>query len=107
VRPAELDADADEIFSLVAGIAQRNGWRVIDRNAPRGTGGDEYIEAVAYSLIMGLPEDISIRIRRTGNGIRVDIRSASRYGGRDFGSNARRIESFLAQLADARRRRVQ
>jgi hypothetical protein len=107
VRPAELDADAEEIFSLVAGIAQRNGWRVIDRNAPRGTGGDEYVEAVAYSLIMGLPEDISIRIRRTGNGIRVDMRSASRYGGRDFGSNARRIESFLAQLTDARRRRAQ
>jgi hypothetical protein len=107
VRPAEMDAEADEIFSLVAGIAQRNGWRLLDRNAPRGTGGDEYIEAVAFSRIMGFPEDISIRVRRTGSGIRVDMRSASRYGGRDFGSNARRIETFLAQLADARRRRAQ
>lgn len=104
VRPAEFDAEAQEVFNLIVAIVQRNGWRILERNAPRGTGDDEYIEAVAYSLILGVPEDISIRMRKTGNGIRVDMRSASRYGGRDFGSNARRIMSFFAQLAEARRR---
>ena len=53
---------------------------------------------------MGFREDISIRVRKAGNIVRVDMRSASRYGQRDFGTNARRIESFLTQLTDARRR---
>lgn len=104
VRPAELDAEAQEVFNLIVAIAQRNGWRILERNAPRASNGDETIEAVAYSLILGVPEDISIRMRKTKSGIRVDMRSASRYGGRDFGSNARRIGSFYAQLATARRR---
>ncbi len=104
VRSMEFDAEAEEIFNLIVSIVQRNGWRVLERNAPRGTGGDDYVEAVAYSLILGLPEDISIRMRRMKNTIRVDMRSASRYGQRDFGSNARRIQSFFAQLSDARRR---
>jgi uncharacterized protein (DUF1499 family) len=104
VRPAEFDAEAQEVFNLIVAIVQRNGWRILDRNAPRGTGGDETIEAVAYSLILGVPEDISIRMRKTKTAIRVDMRSASRYGGRDFGSNARRITSFFTQLTETRRR---
>jgi uncharacterized protein (DUF1499 family) len=32
------------------------------------------------------------------------MRSASRYGSRDFGSNARRIQAFMAQIGEARRR---
>lgn len=104
VRTAEFDAEPDEVFSMIVGIAQRSGWQILDRNMPRGTGTEEYIEAIAYSFIMGVREDISIRLRKAGNLVRVDIRSASRFGARDFGSNARRIESFLAQLTDARRR---
>ncbi len=104
VRPAELDAEAQEVSNLIVAIVQRNGWRILERAAPRNSGGDETIEAVAYSLILGVPEDISIRVRKTRNSIRVDMRSASRYGSRDFGSNARRIVSFFTQLAEARRR---
>jgi len=104
VRPAEFDAEAQEVSNLIVAIVQRNGWRILERAAPRNPGGDETIEAVAYSLILGVPEDISIRVRKTRNSIRVDMRSASRYGSRDFGSNARRIVSFFTQLAEARRR---
>jgi uncharacterized protein (DUF1499 family) len=53
---------------------------------------------------MGFREDISIRVRTADKGVRIDMRSASRYGRHDFGSNARRIESFLAEFADTRRR---
>ncbi|HRF07902.1 MAG TPA: DUF1499 domain-containing protein [Xanthobacteraceae bacterium] len=104
VRPAELDAEAQEVSNLIVAIMQRNGWRVIERSGPRKAGADETIEAVAYSLILGVPEDIAIRMRATKNGVRVDMRSASRYGSRDFGSNARRIETFFKQLAETRRR---
>jgi uncharacterized protein (DUF1499 family) len=77
---------------------------VLDSVSPRGGERDGRIEAVAQSLIMGIREDISIRVRATPNGVRIDMRSASRYGSRDLGSNARRIERFLADFSEARRR---
>jgi uncharacterized protein (DUF1499 family) len=90
------------MFKLLLALVQRNGWRLID-SVPPAPNRDGTIEAVATTAIMGFREDVSIRIRRAGSGVRVDMRSASRFGGRDFGSNARRIEFFFAQIADARR----
>jgi uncharacterized protein (DUF1499 family) len=53
---------------------------------------------------MGFREDVVIRVRTSDKGVRLDMRSASRYGEHDFGSNAARIERFMADFADARRR---
>jgi uncharacterized protein (DUF1499 family) len=78
---------------------------MLDSVTPRGGQREGRIEAVALTLIMGFREDIAIRIRSASGGVRIDMRSASRYGGHDLGSNARRIETFLADLIDARRRR--
>lgn len=104
VRSAEFDAEPDEMFNVAAGLAEQFGWRILDSVSPRGGERDGYVEAVAQTALMGFREDISIRIRKIGNAVRIDMRSASRYGSRDFGSNARRIQSFMAQIADARRR---
>ena len=49
---------------------------------------------------MGFQDDIVVRIR-AGNGGRgsvVDVRSASRVGLSDVGTNARRIRTFLQAL---------
>ncbi len=103
IRSVDFDAELPEIVSAVRTIMQRYGWRNLD-NVQASGDRDINIEAVAATAIMGFREDIAIRIRKIGNIVRVDMRSASRYGQRDFGSNARRIESFLTQLAEARRR---
>lgn len=103
VRTVEFDSEAEEIFTLALGLVQRNGWRLADSVRPAGNR-DAYIEAVTSTPIMGFREDIVIRVRKAGHMVRVDMRSASRYGQRDFGTNARRIEAFLLQLAEARRR---
>ncbi|MDP4592932.1 MAG: DUF1499 domain-containing protein [Beijerinckiaceae bacterium] len=58
------------------------------------------IDAVARSLIMGFPDDITIRIRPLEAQTRIDIRSASRYGRHDFGANAARIRKFGEVLQD-------
>jgi uncharacterized protein (DUF1499 family) len=104
VRSAEFDAEPDEMFNVVAGLAEQFGWRILDSVSPRGGERDGYIEAVALTAVMGFREDISIRIRKIGDVVRIDMRSASRYGSRDFGSNARRIRAFMAQIGEARRR---
>jgi uncharacterized protein (DUF1499 family) len=105
VRPVEFDASADEVFNQALALAVRRGWRILDSVAPRGGERDGYIEAVALTFVMGFREDVAIRIRPVEGGVRVDMRSASRYGMRDHGSNARRIEAFLRELQENRRRR--
>ena len=50
---------------------------------------------------MGFRDDVSIRIRAAGEGTRVDVRSASRYGMHDFGTNARRIRALLDEIDEA------
>ncbi len=59
---------------------------------------DGRIDAVDKSLIMGFPDDITIRIRSLPDQTRIDIRSASRYGRHDFGANAARIKKFAREL---------
>lgn len=104
VKAFDVEANPDEIFNMIMGIVEKRGWRVLDNVSPRGGERDGRIEAVARTLIMGFREDIVIRVRSSDKGVRIDMRSASRYGDRDFGSNARRIESFMADFADTRRR---
>jgi len=104
VKAFEVEANPDEVFNMLSSIVERHGWRVLDTVSPRGGERDGRIEAVARTLVMGFREDISIRVRAAEKGVRIDMRSASRYGRHDFGSNARRIESFLAEFADTRRK---
>ena len=56
------------------------------------------IEAVAPTPILGFQDDVVIRLLRSPEGTRVDLRSASRRGAHDLGQNARRIRKFLADL---------
>lgn len=105
VKPYETDASPDEMFNIALSLVERRGWRVLDSVTPRGGQREGRIEAVAQTPIMGFREDISIRIRTTPTGVRIDMRSASRYGSHDLGSNARRIETFITDMVEERRRR--
>ena len=104
VKPFEIEANPDEVFNIAMSIVEKRGWRVLDSVSPRGGERDGRIEAVALTPVMGFREDIVIRVRTSDKGVRLDMRSASRYGEHDFGSNAARIESFMADFADTRRR---
>jgi hypothetical protein len=50
---------------------------------------------------MGLREDVVIRVRADGQGSRIDVRSSSRYGTFDFGSNAARVRILIDDIDDA------
>ena len=47
---------------------------------------------------MGFRDDVVIRVRPAPDGARVDVRSASRYGRHDLGTNAARIRSLLDDI---------
>jgi hypothetical protein len=81
-------------------VIARKKWRVVVDRPPQPPRRDGIIEAVARTPIMGFREDIAVRIRRDDDGAKIDVRSASRFGRHDFGSNAARIKSLLEDIDD-------
>lgn len=60
--------------------------------------GEVYVEAMSRSLLFGFPSDIVIRLVQEDDGTLVDMRSSSRWGPHDLGTNAERIADFLNDL---------
>lgn len=55
-------------------------------------------EASAKTPILGFTDDVVVRVKARGDRSLVDVRSASRIGNHDLGTNARRITAFLKEL---------
>lgn len=93
IRPAELDVPPARAFEAAHAVARGLGWHVhaADREAGR-------IEATDTTFWYGFKDDIVIRISGRAGGSRVDIRSVSRVGVSDVGTNARRVREFLRAL---------
>ena len=62
---------------------------------------ERYIEAVATSFLFGFQTDVVIRIVEEEDGTLVDMRSSSRHGSHDLGSNAKQIVDFMNDLDTA------
>jgi uncharacterized protein (DUF1499 family) len=100
IAPLTLDIDADEAFELARKAAVNRKWQIVEAIRPGGRTGNGRIEAVSRSLILNLPDDVTIRVRPRADGARIDVRSASRLGTRDFGVNADRIRAYLDEVAN-------
>jgi uncharacterized protein (DUF1499 family) len=91
-------------FARARDAAREAGWRIVAADSAAGR-----VEATATTAWFGFKDDVVVRIRPEGQGSRVDVRSVSRVGGSDVGTNARRIRAYLDRLrpaketADARR----
>ncbi|MDZ7841209.1 MAG: DUF1499 domain-containing protein [Gammaproteobacteria bacterium] len=95
IGPAVFDAPRDAVFSAALATAREMGWTVVDSAADDGR-----IEAVATTFWFGFNDDVVIRVTESGSGTRVDMRSVSRVGVSDVGTNAARIRAFLAVLKE-------
>jgi uncharacterized protein (DUF1499 family) len=100
IEPLDVDASPRTAFKAALGVVEKRKWQVIDARMPERRR-DGVIEAVARTPIMGFRDDVVIRVSAEGNGSRIDVRSASRYGLRDLGTNAARVASLLEDLNDA------
>lgn len=105
IRSLVLPATAPgAAFARVRDAAKESGWVIVAADSADGR-----VEATATTGWFGFKDDVVVRIRPEGQGSRVDVRSVSRVGGSDVGTNARRIRAYLARLrsaddrADARR----
>jgi hypothetical protein len=99
LRGITLDRSAEETFELVEAAVRKLRWKVAASEAPTPTAGRPGIlEATDQTLLLGFPDDITIRVTGTNVRSRIDIRSASRYGDFDFGQNATRIRRFYGEV---------
>ncbi|GAB4069488.1 DUF1499 domain-containing protein [Ancylobacter sonchi] len=105
IHPIDFDSAPDDVFNDLMVLVARRKWTIVDAVPPRGGQRDGRIEAVARGLPLGLRDDIVIRVRRTAEGTRVDMRSVTRNAVRDFGSNARRVDDLFAELAERQGKR--
>jgi uncharacterized protein (DUF1499 family) len=100
IAPLDTDASLQTTYDATMAVITKRRWQVINTRAPAPGRREALIEAVARTPIMGFRDDIAIRIRQTARGSRVDVRSASRYGRHDFGTNAARVRALLADVDD-------
>jgi len=93
IVPAILAVSPDRAFEQALAAANKMDWQIIASSPAEGR-----IEATATTFWFGFKDDVVVRITPASGGSRVDIRSVSREGLSDIGTNAKRIERFLLAL---------
>ena len=78
-----------------AEVADDLGWEIAAVDTVAGR-----VEATDRTRWFGFYDDVVVRVTPDGAGSRVDVRSLSRVGGSDVGTNARRIRTFLSRLRE-------
>ena len=100
IQPLTLDLSPAEAMALAESAAREMGWEIVEI-AP----GEGRLEAVATTAWFGFKDDVVVRITSDGDSALVDVRSKSRLGLSDVGTNARRIRRFLARMHSPEPRR--
>lgn len=93
--PLVLDMPRDRMYELVRGILIDMGFELTREDPEQGE-----IEAVATTFFFGFKDDLVVRLRETGAGTRMDVRSVSRVGVVDLGANAERIFEIVGRVQD-------
>jgi uncharacterized protein (DUF1499 family) len=91
--PRTLKLPREQAFERALAAARRAGWEIVAADASAGR-----IEATDTTRFFGFKDDIVVRLTPQGNLTRVDVRSVSRVGLSDVGTNARRIRQYLDSL---------
>jgi Protein of unknown function (DUF1499) len=119
IEPDVTDSTPQEAYDAAMKVIIKRKWRIVDARAPQialpqavaprrvdpqapqsVTARDGLIEAVARTPILGFRDDVVVRVRPTSAGTRIDVRSASRYGRHDFGTNASRVRNLIGDIDD-------
>lgn len=94
IKTVILELPLPQAFDAALGAARALGWKVVAAVPAEGR-----IEATDTTFWFGFKDDIVIRVAPAGNRSLVDIRSVSRVGISDVGTNAKRIRAFIKKLA--------
>ena len=93
IKTLTLNESKDQAFDRALRAVNSLGWDVATTDKAAGI-----IEATDSTPWYGYKDDVAIWIAANGDQSRLDIRSVSRVGGRDFGKNAKRIRAFMDKM---------
>ena len=88
-----LAGPVEATYSKALAAAEAMGWEIAKSDPKAGR-----IETVATTFWFGFKDDVVVRVTPAGSGSRVDVRSKSRVGRGDSGTNARRIQAYFERL---------
>ena len=95
IAPADHPVAPQAAFEAALVAAEAMGWTVVATDEAAGR-----IEAIDRTFWFGFTDDVVIRVRPTDAGSRIDVRSTSRVGVGDFGTNAARVRTYLQELQE-------
>lgn len=94
LKPLFLNMPCKLVISRIVNQARKiPNWEILSVE-------ENKIQVVASTFMMKFKDDVVIELRPASEGCEVHMRSRSRIGKGDFGTNARRIKSFLNQIQD-------
>jgi uncharacterized protein (DUF1499 family) len=93
--PLVLDLPPDQLFQHAIAAAEEMGWELVDANLTEGR-----IEATDTTFWFGFKDDVVVRIAPVDGGSRIDVRSVSRVGKSDVGTNSKRIKTYLQKIIE-------
>jgi uncharacterized protein (DUF1499 family) len=96
IQPLVLPVPDVTAFERALQAARDMGWNIVDASANNGR-----IEATDRTFWFGFTDDIVVRITPLPGFSRIDVRSVSRVGLSDVGTNAKRIREFLRRISGA------
>ena len=94
IQSVTLRIPGQQAFPRALQAAEAMGWDIVATNPAEGR-----IEATDTTLWFGFKDDIVVRIQERGDESRVDVRSVSRVGKSDVGTNAQRIRAYVRKLS--------
>jgi len=89
IKSLTLDLDVGAATIAAANAAENLGWEIVAIDPVSG-----HLEAIDTTFWYGYKDDVVVRIRKTGDRSVLDVRSKSRVGVSDLGTNAARIRKF-------------
>lgn len=96
LQPISVPWSVRETIERARTVAEDKGWEIVHFDPDRGI-----LEATATTPFFRFKDDVVIRARRDpekDGRTRVDMRSISRVGASDVGTNAERIREYLKDL---------
>lgn len=99
IRTFQIDRSTEDAYELVLAALNSKTMKLkpVSEQPPK-KGQPGTIEIVDRTLVLGLTDDIVIRIDGDDKVARIDVRSSSRYGSHDFGRNAQRVRRILKEV---------
>lgn len=93
IRPYLTKEAPRQAFDRALRAARAMGWQIVASDPASGR-----IEATDTTVWFGFKDDVVIRVAPATHGSRIDVRSVSRVGKSDVGTNARRVRAYLQRL---------